>query len=295
MNKKKYEGHLRRKGLFSRVEIEFAVSRVDLYVKINQKFPGYFDAVINADDLDVAYQQLSQLIREYLGLSEETVSSLAPTADTKTPQLKSGESSEKPRDASSCDLLHSTDRNYFEKLWARRSAQKSPVERKSLERQYKAARQALMGKTPPHHTLLFQRGSVPAPIISGLHYFTALQLQRSSEFYEDSFKTFFGTYPEKGNKDSHMDMKFSALFEPCQWYKDLPFEPLKYNTYSHSGSEISDSKEEQAPKELHKSSLQHEKGTIQHRRHQLSVISCLGSNTKPTLPPIPQGRKYPSV
>ncbi|XP_024901720.1 leucine-rich repeat and guanylate kinase domain-containing protein isoform X2 [Pteropus alecto] len=80
MNKKKYEGHLRRKGLFSRVEIEFAVSRVDLYVKINQKFPGYFDAVINADDLDVAYQQLSQLIREYLGLSEETVSSLAPTA-----------------------------------------------------------------------------------------------------------------------------------------------------------------------------------------------------------------------
>ncbi|ELK13838.1 Leucine-rich repeat and guanylate kinase domain-containing protein [Pteropus alecto] len=207
MNKKKYEGHLRRKGLFSRVEIEFAVSRVDLYVKINQKFPGYFDAVINADDLDVAYQQLSQLIREYLGLSEETVSSLAPTADTKTPQLKSGESSEKPRDVSSCDLLHSTDRNYFEKLWARRSAQKSPVERKSLERQYKAARQALMGKTPPHHTLLFQ-----------------------------------------SNKDSHMDMKFSALFEPCQWYKDLPFEPLKYNTYSHSGSEISDSKEEQAPK-----------------------------------------------
>jgi hypothetical protein len=48
VNKEKYEGYLRRKGLFSRAEIEFAVSRVDLYVKINQKFPGYFDAVINA-------------------------------------------------------------------------------------------------------------------------------------------------------------------------------------------------------------------------------------------------------
>ncbi|XP_070473839.1 leucine-rich repeat and guanylate kinase domain-containing protein isoform X2 [Equus przewalskii] len=80
MDKKNYEGYLRRKGLFSRVEIEFAVSRVDLYVKINQKFPGYFDAVINADDLDVAYQKLSQLIREYLGLSEETAKALAPTA-----------------------------------------------------------------------------------------------------------------------------------------------------------------------------------------------------------------------
>nr|XP_031311250.1 leucine-rich repeat and guanylate kinase domain-containing protein isoform X1 [Camelus dromedarius] len=80
MNKKKYEGYLRRKGLFSRVEIEFAVSRVDLYVKISQDFPGYFDAVINADDLDVAYQRLSELIREYLGLSEETAKTLAPTA-----------------------------------------------------------------------------------------------------------------------------------------------------------------------------------------------------------------------
>lgn len=48
MNKEKYEGYLRRKGLFSRVEIEFAVSRVDLYVETNQKFPGYFDATINA-------------------------------------------------------------------------------------------------------------------------------------------------------------------------------------------------------------------------------------------------------
>ncbi|XP_041584126.1 leucine-rich repeat and guanylate kinase domain-containing protein isoform X3 [Vulpes lagopus] len=80
MDKEKYEGYLRRKGLFSRVEIEFAVSRVDLYIKINQKFPGYFDAIINADDLEVAYQKLSQLIREYLGLSEETSKNLAPTA-----------------------------------------------------------------------------------------------------------------------------------------------------------------------------------------------------------------------
>ncbi|XP_055979951.1 leucine-rich repeat and guanylate kinase domain-containing protein [Sorex fumeus] len=80
MNKTKYEGYLRRKGLFSRTEIEFAVSRVDLYIKINQTLPGYFDAVINADDLDIAYQNLSRLIREYLGLSEHSAMTLAPTA-----------------------------------------------------------------------------------------------------------------------------------------------------------------------------------------------------------------------
>ena len=51
MNKGKYEGHLRRKGLFSRPEIEEAVSRVDMYIKISQDFPGYFDAVVNTGKL----------------------------------------------------------------------------------------------------------------------------------------------------------------------------------------------------------------------------------------------------
>lgn len=50
-NKEVYEGHLRRKGLFSRSEIEEAVSRVDMYIKISQDFPGYFDAVINTGKL----------------------------------------------------------------------------------------------------------------------------------------------------------------------------------------------------------------------------------------------------
>uniref|UniRef100_A0A4X2L9S4 Guanylate kinase-like domain-containing protein n=1 Tax=Vombatus ursinus TaxID=29139 RepID=A0A4X2L9S4_VOMUR len=50
MNKEKYEGNLRRMGLFSRSEIEFSVSRVDYYVRINQENPGYFDALINTGD-----------------------------------------------------------------------------------------------------------------------------------------------------------------------------------------------------------------------------------------------------
>ncbi|NWJ06189.1 LRGUK protein, partial [Crypturellus undulatus] len=68
MNKEKYEGHLRRKGLFSRPEIEEAVSRVDMYIQINQDLPGYFDAVINTDELDEAFTELNSLIKEYLGL-----------------------------------------------------------------------------------------------------------------------------------------------------------------------------------------------------------------------------------
>lgn len=34
------------------------------------------------DDLDVAYENLSQLVKEYLGLSEETAKSLAPPEGT---------------------------------------------------------------------------------------------------------------------------------------------------------------------------------------------------------------------
>ncbi|NXX85025.1 LRGUK protein, partial [Urocolius indicus] len=68
MNKERYEGHLRRTGLFSRPEIEEAVSRVDTYLKISQDFPGYFDAVVNTDELDEAFTELSFLVQAYLGV-----------------------------------------------------------------------------------------------------------------------------------------------------------------------------------------------------------------------------------
>ncbi|NWR95025.1 LRGUK protein, partial [Furnarius figulus] len=67
-DKENYEEHLRRTGLFSRPEIEEAVSRVDMYLQTSQDCPGYFDAVISVDDLDEAFEELSQLVRMYLGL-----------------------------------------------------------------------------------------------------------------------------------------------------------------------------------------------------------------------------------
>ncbi|NXO02421.1 LRGUK protein, partial [Rhinopomastus cyanomelas] len=68
MHKEKYEGHLRRKGVFSRSEIHEAVSRVDLYIKASQDYPGYFDAVVSTDDLDEAFTELSFLVKAFLGL-----------------------------------------------------------------------------------------------------------------------------------------------------------------------------------------------------------------------------------
>ncbi|XP_036184541.1 leucine-rich repeat and guanylate kinase domain-containing protein isoform X2 [Myotis myotis] len=277
LNKKKYEGHLRRKGLFSRVEIDFAVSRVDHYIKINQKFPGFFDAVINADDLDAAYQQLSQLVQEYLGLGQDTATGLAPPAVVKT----SPRTFQKSAYLTSSNFMDSTDRNYFMKLWTRFSTKKTPVEENSMERQYEAARQALMGRTPPHFTFLFQRGSVPTPL-NNTHYASVSELQKVFEICEESSKIPFGY--GKSNKDTYAE-KYSALFQSCPWLKDLPFKP----------PEISDIKEDWTLKAPHKMSLQFEKGSLPQRRHTISLISHPGSNTKPTLPPIPQGRKYSST
>ncbi|XP_023774583.1 leucine-rich repeat and guanylate kinase domain-containing protein isoform X2 [Cyanistes caeruleus] len=67
-DKEKYKEHLRRTGLFSRLEIEEALSRVDVYLQINHGFPGYFHVLINTDDLDEAFTELTHLVKVYLGL-----------------------------------------------------------------------------------------------------------------------------------------------------------------------------------------------------------------------------------
>ncbi|XP_008053524.2 leucine-rich repeat and guanylate kinase domain-containing protein [Carlito syrichta] len=290
MNKEKYEGYLRRKGLFSRAEIEFAVSRVDLYTEINQKLPGYFDAVINADDLDTAYHKLSQLIREYLGLTEEPAKGLAPAADVKTPHL---ESKEHPRTfLNTGDSLQPTNRNYFAKLWAKLSAKRRPPERDSIHRQYEIARQALMGKTPPDHTLLFQRGPVPVSRTNDLHYFTTLEeLQKKFELCEDNLKPPFGSYPEKSGKNSYGSMKQSFL-QSSPWAKNLPFQLPEGSVSSRPESRVSDSETDPALKALTIQSFSHEKESRQQKRQSsVSAVSRPGSNVKPIFPPIPLGHK----
>ncbi|XP_076993200.1 leucine-rich repeat and guanylate kinase domain-containing protein isoform X4 [Tamandua tetradactyla] len=292
MNKEKYEGYLRRKGLFSRAEIEFAVSRVDLYIKINQKFPGYFDAVINADDLDVAYQKLSQLIREYLGLTEEPAKGLAPSADVKTSHMKSEEPHRKLTTLNTADFLDSTYRNYFVKSCTKISARKTPAEKVSLQKQHETARKALVGKTSPDQIFLFHRGpvSVPAPINNGPHYFTDLEeLQKGFEICEDYFLTRTRPYSEKSGRDD--TSKYPGLISSQLWSKDLSFQPPEGSISPRPGSGKSDSEGDDALKDLQQQSFSHEKAPLQNRKHSISVIIRPGSNTKPILPPIPQGRK----
>ncbi|KAG9342557.1 hypothetical protein JZ751_015964, partial [Albula glossodonta] len=71
MDREGYGQRLRRRGLYSQAQINFALSRVDEYVKVNKEKPGFFDNVIPCDSTMEAYKALSQVVREYLGLEEQ--------------------------------------------------------------------------------------------------------------------------------------------------------------------------------------------------------------------------------
>ncbi|XP_043944600.1 leucine-rich repeat and guanylate kinase domain-containing protein isoform X2 [Protopterus annectens] len=179
LDKEEYERRLRRRGLYSRSQINTAVSRVDTYIKMNQDYPGYFDTVINSDDVDEAYKTLSQLLREYLGLSED--SSTTGDVDLTSHKARPGSVRWTPVEpknrgspsgmmvskisspAAKNGFSDSSTKNYSARVQAKLSAQKTMVEEASIQRRQQAAREALQGKTPSAYTSLFKRHSETAP------------------------------------------------------------------------------------------------------------------------------------
>ncbi|XP_035759781.1 leucine-rich repeat and guanylate kinase domain-containing protein [Egretta garzetta] len=169
MDKEKYEGHLRRKGLFSRPEIEEAVSRVDMYIKISQDFPGYFDAVINTDEPEEAFTELSFLVKAYLGLEPPAVfdniwdlNSRAGAGSRirllQEQRLSPGGVFTGTTWSSSVnEFLDSSAKKYPGGISDKLAAQLGSVEEASLQRRRSAARQALSGKAPSAYVQLFQR------------------------------------------------------------------------------------------------------------------------------------------
>ncbi|XP_014816485.1 PREDICTED: leucine-rich repeat and guanylate kinase domain-containing protein [Calidris pugnax] len=184
-NKEKYEGHLRRKGLFSRPEIEEAVSRVDMYIKLSEDFPGYFDAVVNTDDLDEALTELSFLVKAYLGLEAPAVFdsiqvwSSKSGAGSRIPLLQEqrlspsrvipGTWSSPVNEFIVPRVLDSSAKNRPGSISDKVAAQLSALEEASLQRRRSAARQALSGKAPSAYVQLFQRDLAVSPAPGSPH------------------------------------------------------------------------------------------------------------------------------
>ncbi|KAF4114678.1 leucine-rich repeat and guanylate kinase domain-containing protein [Onychostoma macrolepis] len=158
-----YVCFLKARGFYSNAQMETAVSRIDLYSKINRESPGFFDNIIPCDDRAEAYQTLKQLVKEYLGLEEHggggDSSSVTPdnTSTNATGELLAANTTE------ATDLMDSYSRNYQNKIQAQMTPQETPAEMASNHRRQQLIREALSGKSPGAYAELFQRSAPTAP------------------------------------------------------------------------------------------------------------------------------------
>ncbi|CAN0017496.1 unnamed protein product [Bubo scandiacus] len=315
MNKEKYEGHLRRKGLFSRPEIEEAVSRVDMYVKINQDFPGYFDAVVNTDDSDEAFTELSSLVKAYLGLEPpavfDSIQDLSRAgAGSRTQLLQEqrlspgGVITGTTRSSSVNECWDSSAKNYPGSFSDKVAAQLGSVEEASLQRRRSAVRQALSGKAPSAYVQLFQRGLAvtPEPSSSRQQF---LEPTIHSPLLPDGRnvtqdQSFALTKPESRSRESGPASGRFLISARAPAAEGLPVwtpvphahltEDAKAEHQDPRGAEngVDRLKETEIPSDnLQRKCSKSKAGSS----HVPQLITWPGSHSKPVLPPIPSGRK----
>ncbi|KAM9634955.1 leucine-rich repeat and guanylate kinase domain-containing protein isoform 3-T3 [Morphnus guianensis] len=269
MNKEKYEGHLRRKGLFSRPEIEEAVSRVDMYIRISQGFPGYFDAVVNTGSR-------IRLLREQR---------LSP----------GGVITGTTRSSSVNEFLNSSAKNYPGGIPDNLAAQLGSVEEASLQRRRSAARQALSGKAPSACVQLFQRDLAVTPALSSSH-----QQLLEPTIHTSQDQSFPLTNPESRSRESgpasgrFLISAGTHAAEGLSVQTPVPHahltEEAKAEHQDPRGAEnrVDRSKES----ELLSDNLQRKNSKSKTGfSHVPQLIDWPGSHSKPVLPPIPSGRK----
>ncbi|KAM4037802.1 leucine-rich repeat and guanylate kinase domain-containing protein isoform 2-T2 [Anomaloglossus baeobatrachus] len=323
MNKEKYEGWLRRKGLFTRPEIDVAVSRVDMYMNIHQDHPGFFDAIINIDDLDEAYSKLRVLVKEYLGLMEPAVSNESAGTEKSAADYGkplTGSSPNGPYKSSpNNEFQDSAARNYSAKIFVKVSPQKTPAEEASVQRRQQAARQALAGKTSGTYTQLFQRGPVTAPATLGTHRRlldpTSCSSMKPSGSNVTAERSYPPASPESSSRDSRPSSGLSLLSSagafsarrsssqstpvinihspPDNNIEPLDLSGIGQDTLSGDLKYVGNTPETpRLPSSNHSDlSASNSKSSSSSPR---IYTNRSGSNTKPILPPIPSGRKKSS-
>ncbi|XP_028670241.2 LOW QUALITY PROTEIN: leucine-rich repeat and guanylate kinase domain-containing protein [Erpetoichthys calabaricus] len=324
MDKEEYARRLRMRGLYSRSQIEIAVSRVETYITMNRDFPGYFDTVIPCDDLVEAYIKLSQLVRDYLGLgNQETLyaANTAPrilneTADNAIYFATEDKQGKSPNGMNVTKVPESkvpiepgdlTNRNYTVKIQTKLSAKKSPVEEASLQRRQQAAKEALRGKSPSAYTDLFKRYPVTAPATLG---------HRKNLLDPSSY----ASAPSGAVSPSYLESSSSEGSRASSVMSSAGAMSTERSAIGKTAAEIADREEDHGVEPLDIAGLEDIKDQLQsstpgtprpssqedlqekksaHRKSASSGAAKhskrVGSNTKPVLPPIPSGRKVQNI
>lgn len=141
-----HEKRLRDRGIYTEAQMEYTMKRSDMYQEYNQDHPGFFDMMINSDDIQEAYRRLRRLVTDYLGIS--LVSEHSESGDEEeTVVATEGQTQMGTRTWSKPSL---PDSSYT------RGKTQSPVhsgrgilEEMSLKRRHSAAKDAVSGYIPP--------------------------------------------------------------------------------------------------------------------------------------------------
>ncbi|XP_040886596.1 leucine-rich repeat and guanylate kinase domain-containing protein [Toxotes jaculatrix] len=278
----KYTGHLKSRGLYTPAQIDMAVSRIELYANTNRQRPGFFDNVIPCDDWEEAYQTLRQVVKEYLLLEEQEGENNNRASPDNTSTVSGHEPEEKPpsplsRSGSgtltshSATALHPSDpsyRNYFAKIQAELSPQKSPAELASIRRREQLVREAIVGKSPGVYSQLFKSSHQTAP--------SSLQNHDPGTHFSEDSSSSDGSRASSVLSVPSSAGAFSGLVDT-----------------SVPGHVLETPRDHLAPDQT--------PDTPQPDTDRLAAVASTsserrpGSNVKPILPPIPTGRKTPAV
>ncbi|XP_061571216.1 leucine-rich repeat and guanylate kinase domain-containing protein-like [Cololabis saira] len=137
-----YKHHLENRGIYTPAQIDEAVSRLDLYARINTQRPGFIDKIIPCDDWEDAYRTLRQTVKEYLlvdgddGRNDSRASLHSPDPEKKPPSQRLGS-----RPGSACVPR-------FTRTEAKPRPEETPAERASLRTREQLLREALAGIGP---------------------------------------------------------------------------------------------------------------------------------------------------
>ncbi|KAK3102808.1 hypothetical protein FSP39_014068 [Pinctada imbricata] len=144
-----HEKRLRENGIHSEPEIDNSLRRAEMYASYNQNHPGFFDMMINSDDIEDAYKRLRRLVMDYLGISMPSYGSEMGEMDRT--EMENNAPTAFTRTWSRPSIPDSMSQPY-----ARGKSTQSPVlsgrgilEEMSLKRRHSAARASVAGYVPP--------------------------------------------------------------------------------------------------------------------------------------------------
>ncbi|XP_046341681.2 leucine-rich repeat and guanylate kinase domain-containing protein-like [Haliotis rufescens] len=172
LNHEAHERRLRERGVYSEQQIKDTLKRAEMYKDYNQEHPGFFDMLINSDDIQDGYRRLRHLVMDYLGIGSMSPNMM--TDPTNNYEEAHGETDMYPLPgAASATMMGArtwSKPSLPDSMSQTRGKVTSPattgrgiVEEESLRRRHSAAKGVVAGYVPPLYEQLLTGYPKTAP------------------------------------------------------------------------------------------------------------------------------------